>query len=192
MTHPLSKTLIAAAVLSLGATAALGQGFGPYPKPKNEPKPAAAPAVPKEDLDFIQKAVHGNLLEIELGKIAQQRATNAQVKQFAARMVQDHTKANEELKKVADAKGAASPSSVDRKYRKDIDDLKSVPAARFDQAYMDYMVKDHREDIKDFDKEAKSGKDADVKAFAAKSLATLQEHLKLAEAAQGAARGPAK
>jgi putative membrane protein len=191
MKHTFQKTLIATAVLALGATSAFAQ-FGPFPGAKSGEAKSATPAVPKDDLEFMQHAAAGGLLEVELGKIAQSRATNAQVKQFAARIVQDHTKGNEELKKVAAAKGVTLPATVERKQRKAIDELKAMPAPRFDHEYMEYMVKDHREDIKAFDKEAKSGKDADVKAFAAKTLPTLHEHLQLAEGAQGAVRTTAK
>lgn len=187
-------SIAVAALFSLAAAqGAFAQGFGPYPTKKGEaPKAAATSAVAADDVKFMEKAAAGAMMEVELGKIAQQRAANPQVKQFAARMVQDHSKAGEELKKIAAAKGVALPPNVSRKHRKDIDELKTLAAARFDAQYMEFMVKDHREDIKEFDKQAKSGRDTEVKAFAAKTLPTLHEHLKLAEAAESAARSAKK
>jgi putative membrane protein len=172
------KTILAAAVICFAAASgAFAQGFGPYAKPKDPPKSASGLA--KEDVEFMQKAAVGGILEVELGKLAQQRAAQDAVKKFGARMAQDHAKSGEELKKLAAAKGVALPTALDRKHIKVVEDLKKT--SRFDHEYMEYMVKDHKEDIKAFEKEANSGKDADVKGFASKTLPTLQEHLKLAE-----------
>jgi putative membrane protein len=172
------KTIIAAAVICFAAASgAFAQGFGPYSKPKEAPKHASGLA--KEDVDFMQNAALGGMLEVELGKLAQQKATQDAVKKFGARMGQDHAKSNEELKKLAAAKGVALPTVLDRKHVKVVDDL--TKTSRFDHEYMEYMVKDHKADVKAFEKEVNLGKDADVKGFASKTLPTLQEHLKLAE-----------
>jgi len=99
-------------------------------------------------------------------------------------MVDDHSKANDELKRVASQKGITVPSSVDRKERATIDRLSKLNGDAFDRAYMQDMVKDHQEDVAEFKKEASSGADSDVKAFASKTLPTLEEHLKMAEDTQ--------
>lgn len=182
------KTLIAAAVICFAASGAFAQGFGPYSKPKEAPKTASGLA--KEDVDFMQNAALDGMLEVELGKLAQQKATQDPVKKFGARMAQDHAKSGEDLKKLAAAKGVALPTALDRKHLKVVDDL--TKTSRFDHEYMEYMVKDHKADIRAFEKEANSGKDADVKGFASKTLPTLQEHLKRAETTASAIKAAKK
>lgn len=145
------------------------------------PASASAKALASADQAFVRKAAMGSLAEIEFGKLAQQKASSDEVKQFASRMVQDHSKANDELKQVASAKGIEVPSELDKKHKNDYDRLNKLSGAEFDRAYMSLMVDDHKKDVADFKKEADSGKDADVKSFAAKTLPTLQEHMQLAQ-----------
>jgi putative membrane protein len=132
------------------------------------------------------------MAEVQLGKLAQEKASNDQVKQFGARMVQDHSKANDELKQVAGSKGIQLPTDLDAKHKSDMKRLQGLSGAAFDKAYMTHMLADHKMDIADFQKEADSGKDADVKAFAARTLPTLKEHLQMAQQAEAAARGAQK
>ena len=146
----------------------------------------------KGDRTFIEKAAKGGVAEVELGNLAQQKAQNQQVKDFAARMVQDHSKANEELKSIASAKGVAVPSEMDKSALKEKEKLEKLTGAKFDREYMGHMVKDHKKDVKEFANEAKNAKDGDVKNFAAATLPTLQEHLKLAQAAERAAKSRPK
>jgi putative membrane protein len=96
-------------------------------------------------------------------------------------MVDDHSKANEKLKGVASQKGIAAPSAVNAKQKATMDRLSNLSGAAFDRAYMQDMVKDHEEDVAEFQREANSGADPDVKNFASKTLPTLQEHLKMAQ-----------
>ena len=151
---------------------------------------SAAPssAVASADKTFMHKAAIGGMAEVEMGNLAQQKATSEQVKQFGARMAQDHSKANDELKQIAGSKGVALPTSLDKKSQDTMDKMKKLSGPAFDKAYMSDMVADHKHDIADFEKEAKGGKDADVKGFAAKTLPTLQEHLKMAEATHSAVK----
>jgi len=135
----------------------------------------------RADSDFITKAAQGGMAEVEMGRIAVQRGTNDDVKRFGQHMVDDHTKANDELKGVASQKGIAVPSNVDPKQKATMDRLSNLSGAAFDRAYMQDMVKDHQEDVAEFQREANSGADPDVKNFAAKTLPTLQEHLKMAQ-----------
>jgi putative membrane protein len=131
----------------------------------------------RSDVEFMKKAAAGGTAEVELGKIADQKAANEKVKQFAARMVADHGKANAELGAIASSKGVQLPTEIDKGTRKEADRLQKLAGPEFDRAYMQHMVKDHRMDLKEFRKEAKSGKDAEVKSFAARTLPTLQEHM---------------
>lgn len=133
------------------------------------------------DRKFVEKAAIDGMAEVELGKLAQQKAASDQVKQFASRMVEDHSKANDELKQIASTKGLQLPTALDKGHQKDMEDLGKRSGADFDKKYMDHMVSEHKKDVSMFEKEAKSGKDAELKAFAAKTLPKLQEHMKLAQ-----------
>ena len=142
---------------------------------------SASKATRNPDHSFVEKAALGGMAEVELGNLAQQKASSDQVKQFASRMVEDHGKANDELKQIASSKGIDLPTALDRKHRSDVDRLGKMSGAQFDRAYMSHMVDDHKKDVADFKKASTSAKDGDVKGFASKTLPTLQEHLQLAQ-----------
>jgi putative membrane protein len=135
----------------------------------------------KQDKNFVHEAAIGGMAEVELGKLAQQKAQSADVKQFGQRMEQDHSAANEQLMSVASSKNIDMPKQLDREHRQLRDKLAKANGAQFDREYMQAMVKDHKKDIKEFEKEAKSGKDADIKNFAQSTLPTLQQHLQMAQ-----------
>lgn len=141
------------------------------------------------DRKFIEEAAKGGMAEVELAKIAQERASSPEVKQFAQRMEQDHSKANEQLRQLAQAKGVTMPSGPKLKDNHEASKLSKLQGEDFDRAYMDYMVKDHKHDVKEFQKQAKNAKDPDVKAFAQQTAPTLEEHLQLAENADAAVGG---
>ena len=153
---------------------------------------AQSGALAKGDRTFIEKAAQGGIAEVELGNLAQQKAQNQQVKDFAARMVKDHSKANDELKSIASAKGVTVPAEMDKSAVKEKEKLEKLADAKFDREYMGHMVKDHKKDVKEFADVAKNAKDSDVKNFAATTLPTLQEHLTLAQAAERAAKSQPK
>jgi putative membrane protein len=129
------------------------------------------------DSAFVLEAASGGLMEVSLGKLAQSNGSSVSVKEFGKMMVADHSKANTELKAVAAKKGITIPASPAEKQQKNIDDLSTKKGADFDKAYVDLMVDDHKEDIDKFQTEANKGNDADVKAFAAKTLPVLTKHL---------------
>jgi len=141
------------------------------------------------DHSFAMKALEGGMAEVELGKLATQRASNDKVKQFGQRMVDDHSKAGDELKSIASQKGITAPMSLDAKAEASKNKLSSLSGAAFHKAYMQDMVSDHKKDIAEFEKEANSGTDPEIKAFAAKTLPTLKEHLQLAEDAWNEVKG---
>lgn len=143
-------------------------------------------ALPDADHKFVEKAAMGGMVEVDLGKLAQQKGASDQVKQFGSKMVEDHSKANDELKQVAKNKVVDLPTSLDSAHQKDMDKLSKLSGAEFDRAYMKNMLADHKEDISDFKKESRSGKDKDVRAFADKILPTLQAHLKMAQSVNDA------
>ena len=133
------------------------------------------------DSNFADKAAQGGMAEVELGKMATQHAQNAKVKQFGQRMVDDHTKINDQLKSIATNKALTLPASLDSKDESEKNKLSSLQGEAFDKAYMEDMVSDHEKDIADFQHEANHGDDPDIKAFAQKTLPTLQTHLQLAK-----------
>jgi len=141
---------------------------------------------PVSDQTFVAKAAEGGLAEVELGKLATEKAASDQVKKFGQRMVDDHGKANDELKGLAQTKSITIPSDLNTKDKALRDRLSKLSGEAFDRAYMQAMVRDHRKDVNEFRTESQSGKDAEVKSWAGKTLPTLEEHLKLAEDANRA------
>lgn len=133
------------------------------------------------DADFVQKAAKGGLAEVEFGLLAQQRGASDAVRQFGRRMVHDHSDANLELRQLAAAKGIILSQSLDEKDAAERDRLSKLSARDFDAAYMRDMLKDHKEDVAEFQSTAQKAKDPDVRAFASKTLPALQEHLRMAE-----------
>ena len=133
------------------------------------------------DQKFIQNAAGGGLGEVKLGQLAESKASNPEVKRFAQRMVEDHTKANDQLKAALSQQGVTIPTEMDPEARQSYDKLSKLSGTQFDRAYMSDMLKDHRKDVKEFEDEAKNGKDPAVKQFAQQTLPTLREHLQMAE-----------
>ena len=140
---------------------------------------ASSSKLGSSDKKFVMDAAVGGMEEVQVGQIAAQKASDPDVKNFGQHMVDDHTKANDQLKQVASQKGITVPSSLPASKQKDVDKLNKLSGAAFDKAYVSMMVKDHKKDISDFQKESKSGKDSDVKGFASNTLPTLQDHLKM-------------
>jgi putative membrane protein len=138
-------------------------------------------AVAQADKSFVMKAAQGGMAEVELGNLAKEKAQSDQVKQFAQRMVDDHGKANKELKSIAQQKGITLPTSLPAKEQKTKDKLSSLSGEQFDHAYMQHMLMDHKKDVAEFKKASTTCKDNDIKEFAGKTLPTLQDHLKEAQ-----------
>jgi len=126
-----------------------------------------------KDKTFMKKAVKGGMMEVTMGKMAEQNAQSDDVKSFGKRMVTDHSKANDELKSIASKKGVQLPNK------------EHSGKWTSDKAYMDMMVKDHEKDLAEFKEEASSGSDPDVKKFADDTAKIVQEHLDLAKETQG-------
>lgn len=132
------------------------------------------------DQMFLQKAAQGNMAEIKLGQLAQQNGSNATVKQFGERMVTDHSKLNDQAKELAEKKGITLPTGVSQKDEATYQGLSAKTGNDFDKAYITGMIKDHEMDIAEFQKEAQSATDPDIKSFASDALPTLRQHLQLA------------
>ena len=133
------------------------------------------------DSTFLKKAAQGGLAEVELGQLATQKASSEEVKKFGQRMVDDHTKANEQLKQVAAEKKMDLPRTLAAKDKATKARLEKLSGEQFDKAYMRDMVKDHQKDVAEFEHESKMAKDPAIKSFAEQTLPTLREHLKEAE-----------
>ena len=147
---------------------------------------ATAPAgtvstVPPADKEFASKAGEASLAEIQMGQLALQKSSSAEVKTFAQRMITDHTAAGEKLKPIATAKGLALPTEISGDAKAAYDHLSSLTGAEFDKAYATHMVEDHQKAETLFSTEAASGGDSDLRGFAAETLPAIQEHLKLAK-----------
>ncbi len=139
----------------------------------------------KDATDFVMKAASGGMMEVELGKVAQDKAKSQRVKDFGSMLVTDHSKANDELKSIASSKSVTVPAAMMPAHQKHVDMLKAKSGADFDKAYMNMMLDDHKKDIADFKKASSNGTDSDIKNFAAKTLPVLQKHLDSAQAIHG-------
>ena len=133
------------------------------------------------DSTFVKKAAQGDLAEVELGQLATQKASSEEVKKFGQRMVDDHTKANEQLKQVAAEKNIDVPQQLDAKDKATKAHLEKLSGQQFDRLYMKDMVRDHQKDVAEFERESKIAKDPAIKNFAQQTLPTLKDHLKEAE-----------
>ncbi|MBC7487663.1 MAG: DUF4142 domain-containing protein [Cytophagaceae bacterium] len=140
----------------------------------------------KEDARFAVGAADGGMLEVELAKFAETNASSEVVKEFSKHILEDHSKANEELKALALSKSISLPEALSEKNLKEVDKLRKKTGEEFDKDYIDFMVSDHKEDIEDFEKEAEKGNDPELKAFASSKLPTLKHHLQMAEDAKAA------
>jgi putative membrane protein len=125
------------------------------------------------DKSFIKGAAKGGMMEVAMGREAEKNASDAEVKKFGARMVTDHSKANDELKSLAKEEGVELPAE------------KEPGKWKSDKDYMSTMVKDHEKDLADFEKEAKDGTDPDVKTFAEKTSKIIRKHLEMAKEIDG-------
>jgi putative membrane protein len=151
-----------------------------------ENRGADAATVSEEDSKFAVEAASGGMMEVQLGELAQQKALSQQVKDFGQKMVTDHSKANDELKALAARKNITLPPAPGDDHMDHIKKLSDKSGKEFDKDYIDLMVKDHKNDIDKFEKCSKDAKDADLKAFAEKSLPVLREHHEAAKKIQDA------
>jgi putative membrane protein len=141
---------------------------------------------------FAREAALGNMAEVRLGKVAQANAASDEVKQFASRMIADHSKADEQLHAVTTKKQIALPTDLDGVHRALFDKLSGMKATAFDIAYMDAMLDDHTKTVAMFKEEAAHGKDAELKAYAASALPTLEAHLKMAKQVDDSVKAPGR
>jgi putative membrane protein len=133
------------------------------------------------DSKFVKEAAGGGLAEVEKGNLAKSKASNDAVKQFGDRMVTDHSKANDELKSLASSKGWQLPTEMPPHEKSMHTQLSKLSGVAFDKAYISDMVRDHEKDVAAFKKCAANCSDPDLKAWAQKTVPTLEDHLKMAK-----------
>ena len=131
----------------------------------------------RSDRSAMEKMAQSDMAEVQAGKVAQQKASNPEVKKYAEHMVQEHSKALEEGKQLASTKGVTPPKETDRKHRNALEKLERTDRDSFDRAYMRQMVQDHEDALKLVRKTAKDAKDPQLKAHAEKMAPHIEEHL---------------
>ncbi|MFA9441628.1 DUF4142 domain-containing protein [Uliginosibacterium sp. sgz301328] len=143
---------------------------------------AGAAGLTANDKAFITKAAQGGMTEVQASQLAETQSSDPKVKAFAARMVEDHSKANQELISIVSAKGGTLPPSVSEEQAKLLGLLKTSSGKDFDKLYADKVgVKAHEETVNLLVKESRSGDDADLKAFATRTLTPVRMHLDMAK-----------
>lgn len=192
----ISATLASGVLFLLSGSPAMAQAPGtpqPMAQPERPGMPGTTPNTPgitndttqmktkTDDKKFVRDAAMGGLTEVELGKLAAEKGSTDSVKEFGQKMVDDHTKANEELKKVAGTESITIADSLDAKHQSRVDKLSKLSGTAFDKAYIKDQVKDHEQDASEFQNEAQNGTQVAVKDFAAKTLPTIQGHLAMAK-----------
>jgi putative membrane protein len=133
-------------------------------------------ALSESDREFMLEAAKGGLMEVEAGKMAQEKATNQRIKDFGAMMVRDHSQANQELKSLASSKNVMLPDTLDEDMREHMESMRKMGGKEFDKHYIDMMKDDHKDDINKFENASNNASDPDVKAFATKTLPVLRMH----------------
>ena len=178
-----SPFLAAAIGLVLVASGAPAQEPGAANSRPQSAKATAAQSLSSVDRTFVTKTAEGGKAEVELAQLAQQKASSDAVKALAKRLADDHQQANRELETIAGQKNVSLPESLSPEHAALKSRLEAASGAEFDQQYVAAMIKDHKKDIAEFERTASHAADPDIKAFASKTLPTLQEHLRQAEAA---------
>ena len=139
--------------------------------PANIPQPTAG------SNEFAKKATIGNIMEVEMGKLAQSNGGSADVKEYGRMLETDHAAANSELQSIAGAENITLPATMDEEHSMHVKDMGSKKGADFDKAFIPMMVEDHQKDIAEFKEAASSNPNQKIKDFASKTLPTLQKHL---------------
>jgi putative membrane protein len=135
----------------------------------------------------MMEAAQGGMMEVRLAQMAQQKAASEEVKQYAQKLEQDHTKANEKLKKIAEERQVSLPTDLG-KHQQEMAKFENLSGEAFDRAYIQMQVRDHKKDISAFRKQADRGMDTDLKEFASATLPELEQHLQQAQQLQTSTR----
>src|SRR5438270_3063241 len=178
MNQSLAKVLYVAGVTTfctfLGCWAVLAHQ-------ENTPSSGRRAGAQMTDELFVRNAAEGSMAEVKLGQLAEEKAQAPEVKNFAKRMVEDHSKALEEIKQLGSKDGINMPTDISHKDAETYNRLSKLSGPEFDRAYSQEMVKDHQKDISEFKQGQSAAQKPAVKQFAQKTLLTLQSHLELAQ-----------
>ena len=173
--------------LQLRASAnASGGGADRPPTAPGAPPAAAAPAA---DKTFAEKAASAGIAEVAITRLVIDKATSADVKKLGEHLYKDHTETNQELAKLATLKGITLPAEPDQEKKREIEKVAALTSAELDRTVLDNLAQSHRESIELFEREANEGSDPELKAFAAKTLPTLREHLQMVESGRAGSGG---
>ena len=135
----------------------------------------------EDDSEFAVSAADAGMMEVQLATLALSNGSSAKVKEFAQKMLEDHKKANDELKALAQKKNISLPAALSEEKQKKFNDMSEKKGEDFDKEYCDQMVKDHKDVVDMFEKARDNAEDPEVKAWASEKLPTLQHHLSMAE-----------
>ena len=135
----------------------------------------------KANEQFLREAAQGDMLEVRMGEIGQQKATTPEVKEFARRIQQDHSAHLEKVRSLAAANNIKLPAELDQKHRSDADKFAKMTGKDFDRQFMNHMVQDHQKDIKEYEKGQQQVTNPDEKALVSETLPILKEHLSMAQ-----------
>jgi len=182
----ISLSAIAAVAIAVSSVCVIGTvraqetgiGSNPHLRSQSAGQAAGSPGttvvkMSQKDVNFIQKAAGAGAQEVANGQMAEKQAKSAEVKSMAARIVADHTRLNKELTALASRKGVTFNTSGVR--------AQNLGSGNFDALYLKWLEEVHRTDIADFERAAKSSDDSELKAWAAKALPTLKQHLAMAQ-----------
>jgi len=193
MNHKTTLTLACMVAMSMGAAAQAPAPAQPPAKPSPQTSaPATAPptmapgmAAPAplsaSDKKFMHNAAQGGMAEVRMSELAAQKASDAQVKQFAEKMVADHSKANDKLKQIAASKNVVLPTDMSTAAKRETDKLSKMSGASFDREYMKHQLSDHKKVVAEFRAATKQARDPDLKQFAQDTLPTIEQHLEMAK-----------
>jgi len=186
------RTLAVAGAMLLCGSMGLAQMSQPSTGPAGQSTPGQNPGMDSQmngmqqagqasplDRMFVKNAMQGGMAEVQLAQPTLQKSSNDQVKQFAQRMIADHTKMNEQMKPVAQQLGVQAPTDISKKDKKTMAELQGLSGPAYDQAYIKDMVKDHKKDLSDFQSEASSGQDQTVKDAANQGSQVISQHLQM-------------
>jgi putative membrane protein len=134
-----------------------------------------------KDAGFMKDAARGGTAEVKMGELGRSNGESQAVRDFSQRLVDDHTKANQELEKLAIRKGVILPDGVSEEHKTMLQHLSSLKGREFDTAFQQHAVEDHKKDIEKFETASAKAKDPEVRSFAEKALPMLQRHLDMAQ-----------
>ena len=189
----MKKVIATTALMAFGVVAALGNSaLAQSNRPTTQQNPTNRPVnrsnssqLSSFDTQFMAQAAQTNMAEIALSQLALRRATSNEVKQYAQRMIRDHSQANARLAQLARQKRVTLPTQLDAKHQAIMAQLQQLSGERFDQEYMMAMENDHAQATALFQNGARQAQDRDVKAFASTTLPKVQGHLQMVRTMTG-------